>query len=152
MMGKIIGFLRIAAPFLAVVFLWRLSAPVWNPAGMLALIPIFYCTFIRPVPWFVLFAAVFCFLIDYKSDMVLFWTSCYCLCYAVFGFQTVIDFSHTADRGWRMFMVFLGVPLLLCVCANFGFYNLLKTIWLWLLSVALYMPITALLERTYDDR
>lgn len=152
MTDKVKRFLRIAAPFLTVVFLWRLSAPFWNPAGMLALIPIFYCTFIRPTHWFVSFAVIFCFLIDYKSDMILFWTSIYCLCYAVFGFQTVIDFSHTADRGWRAFMVFLGLPLVVCAVAYFGFYNMAKILWLWVLAVALYLPITGLIERVCDDR
>lgn len=152
MIGKIIRFLRVATPFLTVLVLWRLSVPFWNPAGMLALIPIFYCTFIKPVPWFMPFAILFCFLIDYKSDMILFWTSVYCLCYAVFGFQTFIDFNQISDRGWRAFMVFLGVPLFICLVVYFGFYNILKTLWVWLLSVALYMPITALIERTRDDR
>lgn len=150
MTGKITEFLRKAMPFLTVVFLWRLSMPFWNPAGMLALIPIFYCTFIRAVPWFAPFAAVFCFLIDYKSDMILFWTSIYCLCYAVVGFQTVIDFGHTADRGWRAFMVFFGTSLIICTLANFGFFNLLKALWLWIWAVALYMPITELVERIHE--
>ena len=37
-------------------------------AGLiLAIIPIFYYSFIKPVNWFVPFAVVFCFLIDYKN-------------------------------------------------------------------------------------
>jgi hypothetical protein len=40
---KIVHFLRGAMPWLAVIILWRLSNWFWNPAGVLALIPIFYC-------------------------------------------------------------------------------------------------------------
>ncbi len=152
MKGNIISFLRTATPFLAVLFLWRLSTPFWNPAGMLALIPIFYCTFIHRVPWFAPYAAIFCFLIDYKSDMLLYWTSIYCLCYAVYGFQSIIDFGNMPDRGWRPFLVFWGVALLICTLAHFGFANLLKMLWLFVWGAALYVPAALLIERTQDDR
>ena len=46
---KIIKFLRDAFPFIAVIVLWRLSVAFWNPAGILAIIPIFYCSFVRLV-------------------------------------------------------------------------------------------------------
>lgn len=41
MKKKIINFLCAAFPFIAVLVLWRLAVPFWNPAGILAMIPIF---------------------------------------------------------------------------------------------------------------
>jgi hypothetical protein len=80
--------------FLITIFLWRLSIYFWNPAGILALIPIFYWSFVRPVDGFTIFGLIFCFLIDYRCGLVLFWTFLYCLFYAINGFQNYIDFQN----------------------------------------------------------
>ena len=44
MKQNIIKYLQIAFPFLITIALWRLSNPWINPAGVLAMIPIFYCS------------------------------------------------------------------------------------------------------------
>ena len=72
MTTKLINFLRISFPFLLTVALWRLSGNFWNPAGILAIIPIFFCSFVRPVNWFGLFSVFMCFVIDYKFETVCF--------------------------------------------------------------------------------
>ena len=78
MKKNIVDFLRAAFPFITVIILWRLAVPFWNPAGILAIIPIFYCSFVRPVPWFAPFAVLFCFLIDYRFDTLAYWTAAHC--------------------------------------------------------------------------
>ena len=88
MKQNIIDFLRRAFPFFITVGLWRLSATFWNPAGVLAVIPIFFCTFVRPVNWFVIFSILMCVCIDYKFETVCFWLATYCFLYSINAFQT----------------------------------------------------------------
>lgn len=147
MKDKIINFLCKAAPWLSVLILWRLSVSFWNPAGILAIIPIFYCSFVRPVPWFAPFALLFCFLIDYKFGTLVFWTSLYCFFYAINGFQTFFDVTKIDKNAIHVFMIFLFVGLIILLIPNITFYGLLKTIWLFLWITALYIPITELLKR-----
>ncbi|MBP3316610.1 MAG: hypothetical protein J6L70_03370 [Alphaproteobacteria bacterium] len=147
MKDKIINFLYKATPWLSVLILWRLSVSFWNPAGILAIIPIFYCSFVRPVPWFAPFALLFCFLIDYKFGTLVFWTSLYCFFYALNGFQTFFDVTKIDKNAIHVFMIFLFVGLIILLIPNITFYGLLKTIWLFLWITALYIPITELLKR-----
>ena len=147
MKNKIINFLYKATPWLSVLILWRLSISFWNPAGILAIISIFYCSFVRPVPWFAPFALLFCFLIDYKFGTLVFWTSLYCFFYAINGFQTFFDVTKIDKNAIHVFMIFLFVGLIILLIPNITFYGLLKTIWLFLWITALYIPITELLKR-----
>lgn len=152
MKKSIIDFLRAAFPFITVIILWRLSVPFWNPAGILAIIPIFYCSFVRPVPWFAPFAAVFCFLIDYRFDTLAYWTAAYCLFYAINGFQSFIDLTRTDKNALNIFMVFFGVATLILTLAGFSVLNMMRAIWLFAWVSTLYIPITALIKRVCDDR
>lgn len=152
MKKNIIDFLRAAFPFITVIILWRLSVPFWNPAGILAIIPIFYCSFVRPVPWFAPFAVLFCFLIDYRFDTLAYWTAAYCLFYAINGFQSFIDLTRTDKNALNIFMVFFGVATLILTLAGFSVSNLMRAIWLFAWVSTLYIPITALIKRVCDDR
>ena len=152
MKKSIIDFLRAAFPFITVIILWRLSVPFWNPAGILAIIPIFYCSFVRPVPWFAPFAALFCFLIDYRFDTLAYWTAAYCLFYAINGFQSFIDLTRTDKNTLNIFMVFFGVATLILTLAGFSVLNMMRAIWLFAWVSTLYIPITALIKRVCDDR
>lgn len=152
MKKNIIDFLRAAFPFITVIILWRLSVPFWNPAGILAIIPIFYCSFVRPVPWFAPFAALFCFLIDYRFDTLAYWMAAYCLFYAINGFQSFIDLTRTDKNALNIFMVFFGVATLILTLAGFSVLNMMRAIWLFAWVSTLYIPITALIKRVCDDR
>ena len=147
MKNKLINFLQILTPWLSVLILWRLSLSFWNPAGILALIPIFYCSFVRPTYWFAPFAVIFCFLIDYKFETLVFWTSLYCLFYAVNGFQTFFDLTKIDKNAWHIFMIFIFIGFILLLLSSFTFYNLLQTIWLLIWLGLLYIPITNLIKR-----
>lgn len=149
---NIIKFLRTAFPFIAVIFLWRLSAAFWNPAGILAIIPIFYSSFVKPVPWFAPFALIFCFLIDYRFDSLIFWTAMYCIFYAINGFQSIIDLSRLDNNALNVFMVFFGVSIMILAFTNFNIQNLLRAGWLFAWASTLYIPITALIKGVCDDR
>lgn len=152
MKTDILKFLRHATPFLLVIALWRLAVPIWNPAGVLALIPIFYCSFVRPTSWFPLISVIFCFLIDYNSNTTLFWTALYCFAYAVNGFQGYIDLTRTSDRAFVPFVVFFGIGVLLLLCSHIGWSNLGRGIWIFVWVSTLYTPITAVIERAQYDR
>lgn len=142
-MYKIIPFLKQIMPFLMTLFLWRLSVYFWNPAGILCLIPIFYYTFVRPIDWFAIFGLVFCFLIDYRCNLPLFWTSIFCLFYAINGFQNYIDMQHTDNNALYMFMLFIGIGIFLLIFHGFSWKNLINNLWLFIWLSILYTPITA---------
>lgn len=149
---KIIKFLRNIFPFVTVIILWRLSASFWNPGGILAIIPIFYCSFVRPVPWFAPFAILFCFLTDYKLNTLVYWTALYCIFYAAYGFQNFFDLTHNEKNALYIFMMFFGAALLILTLVGFSVSNLMRATWLFAWTSALYVPITAVIKQVYYDR
>lgn len=149
---KVIKFLRNIFPFITVIVLWRLSVYFWNPAGILAIIPIFYCSFVRPVPWFVPFALLFCFLIDYKFDTLVYWTAMYCIFYAINGFQNFFDLTRVDKNAIHIFMIFFGVAIMILTMLDLNISNVMWAIWLFAWVSVLYIPITALLRLVDNDR
>ena len=143
-MYKIVHILKQLTPFLMTLFLWRLAAYFWNPAGILCLIPVFYYTFVRPIKNFAFFGIIFCFLIDYRCNLAIFWTGLYCLAYAINGFQKYIDFQNTDNNAIYMFMGFIGIGFFLLAVYGFSWTNLINNLWLFVWLSALYTPITAL--------
>lgn len=137
-------FLRNSFPFLITLFLWYLSVSFWNPAGILALIPIFYYSFVKPTNYFSLYAFLFCFLIDYRCDLTLLWSFMFCLFYAINGFQKFIDLTRTDNNAINIFMVFFGLGIFVLTLSHFTWLNLIHNIWLMLWVWVLYTPITAL--------
>jgi len=148
----IIKSLRKMFPFLTAIFLWRLTMPFWNPGGILALIPIFYCTFIRPVNWFMPFGLLFCFLLDYNLGALCYWTAIYLLCYALNGFQSIIDFQHRDFNSIDMFMVYIGIGLFVFEVAHLNWTTFARMIWTFTWLTALYLPITNMIHRVQNDR
>ncbi|MBR0212759.1 MAG: hypothetical protein IJQ55_04085, partial [Alphaproteobacteria bacterium] len=112
-MYQIVPILKQALPFLMTLFLWRMSVYFWNPAGILALIPIFYYTFVRHIHGFTFFGLLFCFLIDYRCDLPLLWTILFCLFYTINGFQNYIDMQNADNNALKIFMTFVGIGIFL---------------------------------------
>ncbi len=135
-----------ALPFLVTLGLWRLSAPLWNPGGILAIIPIFYYSFIRPTPWFAPYAGFICFLIDYKSDTVLYWTALYCTFYAANGFQNFIDLTRWDRGGVRAFAIFISIAIGILFFSQFTLANAMRMAWMGAWTCVLYTPIIAILR------
>lgn len=148
---KIVDFLRAAFPFLLTLGLWRISSPFWNPGGILALIAVFYCSFVHPVAWFAPLGVITCFLLDYSFDSRLFWTAAYCLFYAANGFQTAIDLTRMDRRGIAAFMVFFGVAVIILGISHLNFINIVRGLWMFAWVSALYIPITWSLKRVAHD-
>lgn len=143
-MLNVILFLKKSLPFIMTLFLWRLSVYFWNPAGILALIPIFYYTFVHHISGFTLFALLVCFLIDYRCDLPLFWTTIYCLFYAVVGFQNYLDMQHTNNNALYIFMLFSGLGILLLIFSGLTWANFVNNVWLFVWLNVLYTPITSI--------
>lgn len=141
-MSKTVSILKKTIPFLITLVLWRLSVSFWNPAGILSLIPIFYYTFVRPINWFVLFGLLFCFLIDYRCNLPLFWTSMFCLFYAINGFQTYTDITHMDNNGLYAFLSFIGFGFIILSFNNLTLSNFINNLWLFGWMSVLYIPIT----------
>lgn len=151
MIKNIVNFLRAASPFLAVIILWRLQLHFWNPGGILAIIPIFFYSFIRPIPWFAPFAIFFCLALDYSCDTKLFWTCCYFIAYAINGFQYFLDLQRADRNAIVPFMIFFGVALFMLMLINISWIMIWRSILLYILVVALYLPITNLLKKVHRD-
>lgn len=138
-------------PFFATLFLWRLSFPVLNPNGILALVPIFYYSFIRPRAEFLPMALIGCFLLDYNFDLTLLWTMLFCALYATAGLQNHINLPSQKWRGLSFFMIFIGCGLLpLGVWATFGTWSLLpipQAAFMFAITSAMYIPLTYLFKR-----
>lgn len=143
-MKNIVRFFRKSWPFLITLVLWRLSTSFWNPAGILALITVFFYSFIKPVDWFPLFSLLICFLIDYRCNLPLFWTIVYCLFYAVNGFQNYIDATHLQNNALYLFMCFIGLGFFILIFSGMTWGGFLNNLWLFIWLNVLYMPITAL--------
>ena len=139
------------SPFLAVIILWRLQLHFWNPGGILAIIPIFYYSFVRPVQWFTPFSVLFCFLIDYSFDTKLFWTTMYFIVYAINGFQYFIDLQRTDKNSVVPFMIFFGVSLFVLMFFSLSWTMIFRCIWMFIWVSVLYIPITNLLKRVHSD-
>jgi hypothetical protein len=134
-------YLKLSFPFLLTLLLWRLSVPFWNPVGILALIPIFFYSFIRPHAWFAPFAALMCFLIDYRCDTLLILTSIYCFVYAINGFQNFVDLTQRRNNGIFVFMGFAGAIILILAFSGFSFNGAIHAVWMWVWLVLFYTPI-----------
>jgi len=129
-------------PFAITLILWRLSAPFWNPCGVLAMVPIFYYSFIVPRPGFIFMALLGCFLVDYSFDTKLFWTSMFAAAYAANYFQTTLRGAVVKADGLWSFMIFMDMCLLILgigtFFASWRTSALGQTIWLFVLTSGAY--------------
>jgi len=136
-------FLNAIFPFAITLILWRLSVPVLNPCGVLAIVPIFYYSFIRPRSEFLPMAILGCFLIDYNFGSMLFWTVMFCAAFAANYLQTAFRGAVLKHHGIYSFMGFTGACLLILglwsFSTTFAFGSLLQMIWLFVLTTAGYL-------------
>jgi len=126
-------------PFAITILLWRMSAPVWNPNGVLALVPIFYYSFTRPRSEFMPMAVAGCLLLDYNFGTTLFWTSLFCASYAAIHLQTVTKPFIAAAGGLLSFSVFLGAGVLILAILAFSWASLGTALWIFLVGTAAFL-------------
>ncbi|MDR1206949.1 MAG: hypothetical protein LBK26_00850 [Rickettsiales bacterium] len=130
-------------PFAITLLLWRLSIPVWNPCGILAAIPIFYYSFISERPGFLPMAILGCLLLDYNFDLMLFWTSMFCIAYAANYMQTLMRAATLQAAGFWTFSSLIGICLaILGIHAFFSTWSaaaILQAIWMFVLTTAGYV-------------
>ncbi len=146
MKQNVIKFLCAAFPYLMVVGLWRLSMPFWNPGGILALIPIFFCTFVQPRPYFAALSVLICFLIDYQFNTTLYWTAIFCIVYAINGFQTYVDMTRADRNGIAVFAFVFAISILIHTMTHMDFSNAGRALWIIIWATILYIPITELIR------
>ena len=79
------------------------------------------------------------------------WTIFFCLFYAVAGFQTVIDLTHTAKNGLYAFMIFVGAVIISMVSYNLNTTTIISGFAMFGLTSALYIPITMIIARVKND-
>ncbi|MBR1380512.1 MAG: hypothetical protein IJ560_02900 [Alphaproteobacteria bacterium] len=151
MNGKIVEVLRVLFPFALTLFLWRMEHPFWNPGGFLAIIPIFYCSFILRIAWFPAFSVIMCFLLDYNFSSHFFWTGLYCLVYAANGFQDLIDITRLERNAIGAFMVFLFAALFIPAIINISWNVVLRTIWCYVFATLVYFPLSEIIRGVKHD-
>ena len=142
-MNRFLFILKKSVPFLITLILWRLSVSFWNPGGILALAPIFFYSFVKPTKYFIPLALVLCFLIDYRCNLLLFWTSLFCMFYAINGFQNYIEMQNVEKNALYIFMAFVGVGFFVLTFLNLTWNNLINNLWLFIWVSVLYIPITS---------
>lgn len=148
---KVIDFLQNIFPFLITIGLWRMSHPIWNPGGILAIIPIFFFSFIKPKNWFLIFAGLMCICLDYNFETVCWWLAVYCFFYALNGFQNWTDLTNLDYDGILVFLIFLGVGVSGQVFENLTWVNLLNGIWVFVLTSVLYLPTVWIIKKVKHD-
>lgn len=148
-MKKYLKFLDAAFPFIATLFLWRMAIPVINPNGILAVIPIFYYGIVQNRSGFLPMAILGCFLLDYNFDTMLFWTALFCAFYAGIGLQNFINPATQKFHAISIFMAFAGTgaALLGLWTINYGLWAIIDMLWLFLISVIMYIPLTWLFQK-----
>ncbi|MCL2017574.1 MAG: hypothetical protein FWG80_02270 [Alphaproteobacteria bacterium] len=99
--------LNIIFPFAITILLWRMSAPVWNPCGILVMVPVFYYSFVRPRSEFLPMAIIGSLILDYNFDTMLFWTILFCAAYAAHYFQTALRGAVQRAGGFWAFSAFM---------------------------------------------
>ena len=151
MINNIVSFLRKSSPFWMVIILWRLQLHFWNPGGILAIVPIFYYSFVRPIPWFTPFAILFCFLIDYSFDTKLFWTAMYFITYAINGFQYFLDLQRADKNALVPFVIFFGLSLFFLMIINISWVMIFRCIWMFIWVSLLYVPFTNIMKKVLGD-
>jgi hypothetical protein len=143
--------LNILLPFIATLFLWRLSSPVFNPNGILALVPIFYYSIVNPRGSFLPMALLGCFLLDRNFDTMLFWTALFCLIYAGLALQNFINPTAQKLRGIYLFMIMIGIGAMIQgLWAAFGTMSMIPiwtAIWMFAISNIGYIILTYLFEK-----
>jgi hypothetical protein len=125
-------------PFAITILLWRIATPVWNPNGILATIPIFYYSFIRPRSEFMPMAVVGCLLLDYNFGTLLFWTMLFCAAYAGNYLQTVTKPMMLIYDGLFAFALFVGAGLFMLAVMAFTWRSLGTAAWILALTMAGY--------------
>ena len=98
------------------------------------------------------FGLVFCFLLDYNMGSLCYWTALYCLCYALNGFQSFIDFEHRDLNSLDMFMVYIGIGIIVSEITHLNWTTFGRMLWAFIWVVALYLPITRLIGGVHHDR
>ena len=126
-------------PFAITILLWRIATPVWNPNGILATIPIFYYSFIRPRAEFMPMAIIGCILLDYNFGTMLLWTTIFCFLYAANYLQTVTKPLLSIYDGLLAFAIFMGACLLILAVSAFTWQSLGTALWMFILGAVWYL-------------
>lgn len=146
-MSQIYTYFKNLFPFFITISLWYLATPIFNPVGILCLIPIFYYCFVTPIKNFAFLGGILCFLIDYRLGIPLFWTFMFCLICAINNLQNIINLSMLERNAFIFFVVFIGLSLLILSLSKFTFLNFFNNIWIFLWICLLYLPTTYVLNR-----
>ena len=98
------------------------------------------------------FGLLFCFLIDYNLGSPCYWTAIYCLCYALNGFQSFVDFEHRDFNSIDIFMIYIGIGMFVFEIAHLNWTTFGRMIWVYVWLSILYLPITKLINGVHNDR
>ncbi|MDR1071039.1 MAG: hypothetical protein LBL21_00125 [Rickettsiales bacterium] len=149
--------LRRFFPFAITVTLWYLSAPRFNPFGILALIPVFYYRFRRPAEYWFPFGLLMCFLMDFNAGTLFLFSSVFLLTDLLNVFFGILEKEGDSGFYVKSFSMFIGLAALFAlVCGIFEtrrfFAFFAGSVWLYLWLLILYFPFVALFKWVGNDR
>lgn len=151
----ILNFFRRIFPFLITFVLFESPSSRFNPFGFLAIIPLFFYLFSKPIKYWIFFAFFIGFLLDYNAGTSFLFCSLFLI---MFTLNNVFGLMES-DGGFNSgnFSIFMGVFLL-----SFFVFMLINTgvVWIWLINIiwlylwtfALYIPFVALFKLIQNDR
>ena len=138
-------------PFAATLLLLRMTSPYFNPAGILAIIPIFYYSLVQPRDWFLPAAFLGVMALDYNMGLNLFWTISFAAAYAAGSLQSYINPQSQKHSSLLVFSAFLGACML-CLGISGAFSAgsvrpLFQAAWIVLWCGLLYIPFANFAKR-----
>lgn len=144
-------FLKVVFPYLVTVVLWSLSTPVFNPFGILAIIPIFYYMFCNEKPYWFWFGLLMSFMLDFNFDTLFVFCALFLFMNAINGLYGVFD-EKGPVFGIQKFNFFVGtMAAFLLINAVFNEPNFLKFLlgigMIYALLIILYLPVVVLLDK-----
>ena len=143
-------------PYYITITLWYLSAPRFNPFGVLALIPIFYYMFYLRAKYWTAFGFLVCFLLDFSAGTKFLFSALFLLANVLNTSMGIFENDNSSRIGVRKFGMFTGImALLMLVYAIFNtnhfFGFVFGIIWLYLWLFVMYIPLVVLFRRVEGD-
>ncbi len=138
-------------PTALLLIFWNLSHPIWNPGGILMVIPAFFFIIYYPnkLPFSIAFLMFL--LLDYTNDTLLMHTFLFLLIYGVLGIQNIFNLTQQKMNSWFFFSCIMSCALIIMGAissiASGALISLTMLIWTIILTCCLYYPLSLIFNK-----
>lgn len=137
-------------PFLFVFICWYISVFFINLSGILAIIPIFFWTFKKEIPYFFIYGLFFYFLIEFRLDIIPILSFLYYILYIVLSSYKKINIYFLNLYGNIIFYIYFCLNILILLIINLNYTNILNYLFIYIFGCIFYF-ILAFILRFNDD-